>query len=81
MKKFIVSLLCVLVVACLLLVFKPVKNEDVYVLKAKSLHDVKATLRMSKELMEQEISDQERCGSECPICHRLQWRVKKKLGI
>ncbi|MBR5656673.1 MAG: hypothetical protein IKW98_08330 [Prevotella sp.] len=80
-RKVLTILVCVLAVACLLIFFKPVKNEDVYVLKAKSLHDTKVTLRTAKEMMGQEISEKEKCGSECPICHRLRWRVKRKLGI
>ena len=80
MKRVLATLACVLAVACLLIAFKPIKNEDVYVLKAKQLHDTKATLRSVKELMGQEITEKEKCGSECPICHRVQWRVKKKMS-
>ena len=50
-------------------------------LKAREVHQVKGTLRATKELMGQEITAKEKCGSECPICHRIRWRVKMKLGI
>lgn len=80
-RKVLTVLVCVLTLACLLICFKPLANEEVYVLKARDIHNVKATLRSSKELMGQEITAKEKCGSECPICHRIRWRVKTKLGI
>lgn len=81
MKKLVTTLLCILAIICLLIAFKPMKNEDAYVLKARTMHDVKASLRSSKEFMGQEITSKDQCGSECPICHRVRWRVKMKLGI
>lgn len=80
-RKILTVLACALAIACLLICFKPLKNEDVYVLKAREVHNVKSTLRATKELMGQEITAKEKCGSECPICHRVRWRVKMKLGI
>lgn len=80
-RKILTVLACALAIACLLICFKPLKNEDVYVLKAREVHQVKSTLRATKELMGQEITEKEKCGSECPICHRIRWRVKMKLGI